>query len=118
MKKVQARKSKAPRASIAPETMTRSAAKKTAATGTKKRPAVKKKAKSAATVSRKPATRRAGGDDLDLPSIERLVQLMADNDLLEVEVRNGPNHRVRLSRRPPKTPQLMIAAQGQSAPPP
>ena len=55
-------------------------------------------------------------DDLDLASIERLVQLMADNDLLEVEVRNGPDRRVRLSRRPPETAQqmMMIPAQGQA----
>ncbi|MFG0317489.1 MAG: acetyl-CoA carboxylase biotin carboxyl carrier protein [Planctomycetota bacterium JB042] len=40
-----------------------------------------------------------GEGEIDVPSIERLVRLMAENDLLEIEVRNGPDHQVRLSRR-------------------
>lgn len=53
-----------------------------------------------------------GDGEIDVPSIERLVRLMAENDLLEIEVRNGPDHQVRLSRRHEQGPMMY------SAPPP
>ncbi len=46
------------------------------------------------------APKRAAGD-VDLGTIERLVRLMNENDLYELEVVSGPDHKVRLSRRPP-----------------
>ena len=56
-------------------------------------------------------------DDFDIASIERLVQLMTDNDLLEIEVRNGPNRRVRLSRRPPDVSTMLVSAPGSATAP-
>ena len=54
-------------------------------------------------------------DDLDIPSIERLIQLMTDNDLLEVEVRNGPDRSVRLSRRAPDAAPVVISGHAPAA---
>ncbi|MBI4880097.1 MAG: acetyl-CoA carboxylase biotin carboxyl carrier protein [Planctomycetes bacterium] len=47
---------------------------------------------------------------MDIASIERLIQLMAANGLVEIEVHNGPNRRVRLSRRLETPPQMVFPA--------
>ncbi len=52
----------------------------------------------------------AGRASMDIASIERLIQLMAANGLVEIEVHNGPNRRVRLSRRLETPPQMVFPA--------
>lgn len=63
-----------------------------------------------------PAARK--NDDVDLGTIERLVRLMNENDLLEVEVVAGPDHKVRLSRRPPAGAMPIDSAPSGLTPPP
>jgi acetyl-CoA carboxylase biotin carboxyl carrier protein len=46
--------------------------------------------------------------DLDIEQVERLMHLMAQNGVLELEVQDGSDRRVRLSRRPPETPTMIL----------
>ncbi len=46
---------------------------------------------------------KRGASNVDFAAVERLVRLMNENDLYEVEVVSGADQKVRLSRRPPQS---------------
>jgi acetyl-CoA carboxylase biotin carboxyl carrier protein len=55
----------------------------------------------------KAAPRPGGGFDIE--HVERLMHLMAQNGVLELEVQDGSDRRVRLSRRAPEAPMMLAA---------
>lgn len=101
-----------------------------------RRPAKKVSRKKAASPARKPAGKKKAGKagarrassgsravrgtgrsisgkgTTDLELIERLIHLMSENDLLDLEVRDGPDHKIRLSRRPREAAPVVLAAAG------
>ena len=57
----------------------------------------------------------ARGDGIDMDAIERLMHLMTQNGVLELEVLSGPDQKVRLSRRAPDAAPMLVAAPLSSA---
>ncbi len=55
-----------------------------------------------------PAPGKTGRDNLDIEQVERLMHLMAQNGVLELEVQNGPDRKVRLSRRAPEATTMIL----------
>lgn len=57
----------------------------------------------------KPSSPAVGGPgSIDIEQVERLMHLMAQNGVLELEVQDGVDRRVRLSRRAPDAPTMFL----------
>lgn len=68
----------------------------------------KKPAPQPKSAPKRPESAAGHRDEMDLEAIERLMHLMAQNGVLELEVLNGPDRKVRLSRKAPDAGNTMI----------